>query len=178
MPHAILSRSDATEYAPYYGKYISLIPGGDLIKIMKEQFERTLATLQKISETQSLTRYAPGKWSIKEMVGHMVDAERIMSYRALRIARGDETPIPGFEQDDYVRAANSDARPFAEIVDEFQKVRQATLALFSSFDEAALSRRGTASDLPVSARALTHIVAGHERHHMNVLQKEYLPLLK
>lgn len=178
MPHAILTRPDATEYAPYYGKYISLIPAGDLIKLMNEQFERTLATLQKVSETQSLTRYAPGKWSIKEVVGHMVDTERIMSYRALRIGRGDETPIPGFEQDDYVRGANSNARPFREIVEEFQAVRQATLALFSSFDEAALSRRGTASDLPVSARALTHIVAGHERHHMNVLQKEYLPLLK
>lgn len=178
MPHAILSRPDATEYAPYYGKYISLIPAGDLIKIMQEQFERTLAMLQKISETQSLTRYAPGKWSIKEVVGHMVDTERIMSYRALRIGRGDTTPIPGFEQDDYVRGANFDGRPFTDIVDEFQKVRQATLTLFSSFDETALSRRGTASNLPVSARALTHIVAGHERHHMNVLQKEYLPLLK
>ncbi len=178
MSHAILTRPDATEYAPYYGKYISLIPEGDLIKIMNEQFERTLATLRKISETQSLTRYEPGKWSIKEVVGHMIDTERIMSYRALRIGRGDETPIPGFEQDDYVRGANSEARPFQEIVEEFQAVRRATLALFSSFDEAALSRRGTASDLPVSARALTCIVAGHERHHINVLQTKYLPLLK
>jgi len=178
VPDKILSRPDATEYAPYYGKYISLIPEGDLIKIMNEQFERTLATLRNISETQSLTRYEPGKWSIKEVIGHLADTERIMSYRALRIARGDETPIPGFEQDDYVRGANFDVRPFAEIVHEFQVVRQATLALFSSFDEAALSRRGTASDLAVSARALTHIVAGHERHHMNVLQAKYLPLLK
>ena len=178
MPDKILSRPDATEYAPYYGKYISLIPAGDLIKIMHEQFERTLATLRKISETQSLTRYEPDKWSIKEVVGHMIDTERIMSYRALRIGRGDETPIPGFEQDDYVRAANFDARSFREIVGEFQAVRQATLALFRSLDEAALSRRGTASDLPVSARALTHIVAGHELHHLNVLQTKYLPLLK
>jgi len=178
MPHAILSRPDATEYAPYYGKYISLIPEGDLIKIMNEQFDHTLATLGNVSETQSLARYEPGKWSIKEVIGHLVDTERIMSYRALRIARGDETPIPGFEQDDYVRAANFDARPFAEIMNEFQAVRQATLTLFRSFDEAALSRRGTASDLAVSARALTHIVAGHERHHINVLQMKYLPLLK
>jgi hypothetical protein len=178
VPHKILSRPDATEYAQYYGKYISLIPAGDLIKIMNEQFERTLATLRKISEPQSLTRYEPGKWSIKEVVGHMIDAERIMSYRALCIARGDQTPIPGFEQDDYVRGANSDARPFAEIVDEFQKVRQATLALFTSFDETVLSRLGTANNFSVSALALTHIVAGHERHHMNVLQTKYLPLLK
>jgi len=178
MPQKILSRPDATEYAPYYGRYISLIPEGDLIKIMNEQFDHTLATLRNISETQSLTRYEPGKWSIKEMIGHLADTERIMSYRALRIGRGDETPIPGFEQDDYVCAANFGARPFAEIVHEFQVVRQATLALFRSFDEAALSRRGTASDLAVSARALTHIVAGHERHHMNVLQTKYLPLLK
>lgn len=179
MPYQILSRPDATEYAPYYGKYISLIPAaGDLIKLMNEQFSSTITALRQISEAQSFTRYEPGKWSIKETVGHMVDTERIMSYRALRIARGDETPIPGFEQDDYVRTANSDARPFAEIVDEFQKVRQATLALFSTFDETALSRRGTASNLPVSARALTFIVAGHERHHLNVLQAKYLPLLK
>lgn len=178
MPHKILSRPDATEYAPYYGRYTSLVPEGELMENMIEQFERTLVALRNISETQSLMRYEPGKWSIKEVVGHMIDAERIMSYRALCIARGDQTPLPGFEQDDYVRGANSDARPFAEIVDEFQKVRQATLALFSSFDEAALSRRGTASNLPVSARALTHIVAGHERHHMNVLQTKYFPVLK
>lgn len=178
MPHKILSRPDATEYAPYYGKYTSLVPEGELLATMTEQFERTLATLRNISETQSLTRYEPGKWSIKEVVGHMVDTERIMSYRALRIARGDETPLPGFEQDDYVRVVNSDARPFAEIVDEFQKVRQATLALFRSFEEAALRRRGTASNFAVSALALTYIVAGHEKHHMNVLQTKYLPLLK
>lgn len=178
MPLAILSRPDAAEYAPYYGKYISLIPAGDLIKIMNEQFERTLATLHSISETQSLTRYESDKWSIKEVVGHMVDTERIMSYRALRIGRGDETPLPGFEQDDYVRHTNFDARPFAEIVHEFQAVRQATLALFRSFEEAALRRRGTASNFAVSALALTHIVAGHEKHHMNVLQTKYLPLLK
>lgn len=178
MPLAILSRPDATEYAPYYGKYISLIPAGDLIKIMNEQFEITLATLHNISEAQSFTRYAPGKWSIKEMVGHMVDTERIMSYRALRIGRGDETPLPGFEQDDYVRHTNFDARPFAEIVHEFQAVRPATLALFRSLDDAALRRRGTASNFAVSVLALTHIIAGHEKHHMNVLQTRYLPLLQ
>jgi len=177
MPHALLSRPDATEYAPHYGKYISLIPEGDLIKMLSEQLNNTLAILRNISEAQSLTRYEPGKWSIKEVIGHLTDTERIMSYRALRIARADETPIPGFEQDDYVRAANFDTRPFIEIVNEFQAVRQATLALFRGFDEAALARRGTASNLAISAHALTHIVAGHERHHMNVLQTKYLPNL-
>jgi hypothetical protein len=177
MPNSILSRPDADDYAPYYGRYIDLVPDGDLIKSLREQFNNTLAILRSISETQSLTRYAPGKWSIKEVIGHLTDTERIMGYRALRIGRVDTTPISGFEQDDYVRAANFDACPFADIVSDFQIVRNASVALFRSFDENAMGRRGTANNFSVTVRALAYIIAGHERHHLSVLQTRYLPLL-
>jgi len=177
MPHAILFRPEATEYAPYYGKYISLVPDGDLIKILGEQFDDTLARLKKISEAQSLTRYEAGKWSIKEVIGHLADSERIMCYRALRIARADATPISGFEQDDYVRAANFEARAFADILSEWQAVRAATIALFRGFDEAALLRHGTANNVTFVVSAIVCIIAGHERHHMKVLQTKYLPRL-
>jgi hypothetical protein len=178
MSNPIISRPDSTEFTPYYGKYIDLVPEGDLIKILNEQFNGTLALFSGITEAQSLARYEPGKWSIKEVIGHMIDAERIMSYRALRIARADETPLAGFEQDDYVRAAHFDARPFAEIVDEFHTVRNATVALFRGFDAAAIARRGTANNASITVRALAYIIAGHERHHVAVLQAKYLPLLK
>jgi len=178
MPNSISFRPDAAEYAPYFGRYIALVPDGDFFKLLSEQLNNTLATLRGVSEAQSLTRYEPNKWSIKEVIGHLTDTERIMCYRALRIGRADTTPIAGFEQDDYVRAANFDARPFADIASDFQIVRNATVALFRSFDENAIGRRGTANDLSVTTRALAYIIAGHERHHLNVLQTKYLPLLK
>jgi len=177
MSQSIISRPDSSEYAPYYGKYIDLVPDGDLIKILSAQFNLTLALLRGITEAQSLTRYETGKWSLKEVIGHLTDTERIMCYRALRIARADETPIAGFEQDDYVLAAQFDTRPLTEIVSEFQTVRHATIALFHGFDENAIGRRGTANNLSITVRALAYIIAGHERHHVNVLQTKYLPLI-
>jgi len=178
MSNSTISRPDATEYAPYYGRYIDLVPEGDLIITLSQQINDTSALLRGIPEPQAETRYEPGKWSIKEMTGHLVDTERIMSYRALRIARADETPLPGFEQDDYVRAANFDARTLAHLLEEYLAVRAATLALFRNLDAAAIARRGMANNVPVTVRALAYIIAGHERHHVNVLRTKYLPLLK
>jgi hypothetical protein len=177
MPKSIFSRPDADEYAPYYGRYIDLVPDGDLLKLLSEQINNTVAVLRGISEKQSLTRYAPGKWSIKEVIGHVIDTERIMCYRALRIGRADTTPLPGFEQDDYVRAANFDALTFADLVSELQIVRNASVALFRSLDENAIGRRGTANNFSVTVRGLAYIIAGHERHHLNILQSKYLPPL-
>jgi hypothetical protein len=145
--------------------------------MLSEQVNNTLSLLRGISEAKSRTRYEPNKWSIKEVLGHFTDTERIMSYRALRIGRADTTPLAGFEQDDYVRAANFEARAFADMLSEFQAVRNATAALFRGFDETAIGRRGTANNLSVTVRALAYIIAGHERHHLNVLQTRYLPLL-
>ena len=119
-------------------------------------------------------RYASGKWSIKEVVGHMCDTERIMAYRALRIARGDQTPLPGFEQDDYVRAAGFDSISMSDLTEEFRLIREATLPLLRGFDEQALERRGTANKVSISVLALAYIIAGHERHHVSILRSRYL----
>ncbi len=178
MPIPAISRPAPGEYDPYYGRYIALVPEGDILAILQQQIAPTLAFLRGMTETQSLTRYEAGKWSIKEVLGHLCDAERIMSYRALRIGRGDQTPIPGFEQDDYINGANFDARPWHDLLSEFDMIRAATLALFRGFETAATERLGTANDAAVSVRALAFIIAGHERHHMNILRERYLPGLK
>ncbi len=174
MSAMIIPKPEAVEYNPYYDKYISKVPEGDVLALLQSQNQETARLLRQVPESRATFRYAPGKWSIKEVMGHLCDTERIMSYRALRVGRGDATPIPGFEQDDYIKPANFNSRTLADLVSEFQLIRQATLALFRNFDEAALVRMGTASDSPVSVRALVYIVAGHERHHVQILKARYL----
>lgn len=165
---------DASEYAPYYGKYVSLVKQGDIISLLAEQVEETLALLANLPEERGAYRYAPEKWSIKELVGHISDTERIFSYRALRMARADETPLSGYEQDDYVRAGDFDGVPLRELAEEFRAVRSATLFLFRHLSEAAWMRRGTADGKPFTVRALSYIIAGHELHHREVLRSRYL----
>ena len=142
MTNVATTRPDASEYAPYYEKYISLVPAGEVVATLSEQLDETLALLRGLSEEQAGARYAPDKWSIKEVVGHVIDTERIFSHRALRFARNDQTPLPGYEQDDYVRAAGFDRRTLADIASEFEHVRRATLALLRSLDAEAWLRRG------------------------------------
>jgi uncharacterized damage-inducible protein DinB len=168
------TQPDATEYAPYYGKYISLVPAGEMVATLSRQLDNTLALLGGLSEAQADSRYAPDKWSIKEVVGHILDTERIFGHRAFRFARNDRTPLPGFEQDDYVRAANFGQRPLADLAGEFEHVRRSNLYLFRSLDDEAWLRRGVASDNEVSVRALAYIIAGHETHHMQLVQSRYL----
>jgi hypothetical protein len=168
------ARPSAEEYAPYYEKYVSLVPAGDVVETLERQGAETLALLRGLSEEQAASRYEPGKWSVKEVVGHIIDGERIFAYRALRFARGDRTPLPGFEQDDYVSGGDFDARTLSDLTDEFGHVRRATLALLRPLGEAEWRRTGTASDNEVSVRALAHIIAGHELHHLNVLRARYL----
>lgn len=168
------SRPAADEFAPYYGKYIDLVPGNDVMAALDRQSRSSRAALGTIDDARGTHRYAPGKWSINEVVGHLIDAERIFAYRALRIARADETPLASFEQDDYVRNANSDATSLSALADEFALVRQANLAMFRQFREAEWKRRGTASGKTVSVRALGYIIAGHELHHLSLLQSRYL----
>jgi len=174
MPAGLIPRPAEHEYSPYYADYIARVPDGDLCATLAAQLTDTLALVRAIPEARGTYRYAPGKWSIKEVLGHVTDTERIMSYRALRIARGDTTPLPGFEQDDYVLAGGFDRRTLQDLSDELAAVRQATLHLFRHLDPPALARRGSASDKPVSVRALAYIIAGHERHHVAILTAKYL----
>ena len=172
---ALDTRPSSDEYAPYYAGYIATVPDGDLAALLERQGAETVALLRSIPEEEGIYRYAPGKWSIKEMIGHVIDAERVFTYRALRIARGDRTPMPGFEQDQWVRGSNAADRPLADLAAELAALRASTVALFRGLDDAAIARRGVASNFEMSARALAWIVAGHERHHRNVLKEKYLP---
>lgn len=176
MSTAYTTRPADTEYAPYYARYISLISGGPL-QALREQPQELRRLLHGFTDEQARLRYAPGKWSIKESLVHVLDTERIFAYRALRIARGDQTPLPGFEQDNYVPASAADSRPLEDILNEYDAVRAATLSLFASLPEAAVSRTGTASGHPVSVRALAYMLPGHEAHHLQLLRERYLPLL-
>ncbi len=170
----VAARPAADEYVPYYGRYISLVSGGDVVSILSVQLPETLAMLSALDEKEAEYRYEPGKWSVKEVVGHMVDTERIMSYRALRIARNDKTPIEGFEQDDYVRDGGFESRKLSALLEEFRQVRGATLCLFRGLEPEAWSRRGTANNDEISVRALAYIIAGHELHHRKILREKYL----
>jgi hypothetical protein len=170
----MMARPDSTEYAAYYGKYVSLVPDGDITTTLATQLNDTLALLCAIPEERGGHAYAPGKWSIKELLGHVIDGERIFAYRALCIGRNDKTPLPGFEQDDYVANTDFNARTLGSLIDEFAAVRQANLQLFKHFTDAEWQRRGTASENEVSARALAYIVAGHELYHRDILKTRYL----
>lgn len=172
-------RPATTEYAPYYAHYVSLIPQGhDPLQQLREQPITLRHLLAGVTDEQALLRYAPGKWSLKEMLVHVTDTERIFAYRALRIARGDQQPLPGFEQDDYVPASGADARTLEDILHEQNTVRAATLSLLASFSAEAIGRFGTASGQPVSVRAMAYLLAGHEAHHLNIVQERYLPAVR
>ncbi|HEY1469997.1 MAG TPA: DinB family protein [Candidatus Acidoferrum sp.] len=171
------NRPKTGDYATSYEKYIALVPQGEFLQILDTQLREWQRLVGDMSEEQANFRYAQGKWSIKEMLGHVSDTERIFAYRLLRIARGDQTPMAGFEQDDYVRTANSSARKRSDLLEEFTAVRRATMALASSLDDAAWLRRGVANQKEISATALAFVIAGHDRHHQLVLEERYLPAL-
>lgn len=170
----MIPRPEASEYLPYYGKYISLVPGSDLTGALSTQLSYSLTMLRNIPEEKSLHRYAPGKWSIKDVLGHVIDAERIFSCRALRFARNDQTALPGFDQDPYVAAAGSDARAWGDLIAEFEHLRGSTILFFRGLSPDAVMRSGIASDASVTVRALGYIIAGHELHHLGILRERYL----
>lgn len=167
-------RPQPGENAPYYDRYISLVPGDDILATLDEQRRQTVLLLSGRTEADGDLRYAPAKWSLKEVLGHLNDTERIMSYRALRIARSDATPIEGFEQDDYVRHGPFVRRPLADLIEDYIAVRRATLSLFRNLDEVAWARRGVANKNEITVRALAYIIAGHELHHRQILEEKYL----
>jgi hypothetical protein len=166
-------RPGANEYNPYYGKYIEKVTGDDALAALESQIGQTLALLGNVDDTRALHRYADGKWSVKEVVGHITDGERVFAYRALRFGRADFTPLPGFDENIYVPAGKFDSRPMRELAAGFGKVRAATVDLFRSLDPEALTRTGEASGNPVSVRALAWIIAGHELHHVALLRERY-----
>jgi hypothetical protein len=171
------TRPAADEYAPYAEQYVSLITGSDILETLEAQLKQTTTLFSGRSERDGDFRYGPDKWTVKEVVGHIADTERVFTYRALRIARGDQTPLAGFEQEDYVRSAHFNKRKIQSLVEEFADVRLASLALFRSLDAEAWVRRGVASDNPVSVRGLAYIIAGHELHHRRILEERYFPAI-
>jgi uncharacterized damage-inducible protein DinB len=171
------NRPQKGDYALYYEKYIALVPSGDFLDILDQQHRELTRLLSPLTDQQAEFRYAPGKWSVKEVLGHINDAERIFSYRLLRIARGDQTPLPGFEQNPYIEAGNFSARTLDDLLREFSAIREATVALIRSLDDAAWVRRGVASQKEVTVTAIAFVIAGHERHHRIILEERYLPAL-
>jgi uncharacterized damage-inducible protein DinB len=167
----------AGEFNPYYGKYIDRVPDGDFIEILARQADETLAILRALTEEVAAFAYAEGKWTIKEMVGHVCDAERIFSYRMLRIGRGDATPLASFDENSYAPAGKFNERTLASLIEEFAVVRAATIALMGGMPADGWARMGSASESPVSARALAYIIAGHELHHREMLLTRYLSQL-
>jgi len=163
-----------SEYLPYYERYISLVPDGDVVATLAAQMDDTLAMLRSLPASVATYRYAPDKWSVNEVVGHIIDSERNFAFRALRFARNDAAPVPGFEQDDYVRNSTFDAYPLEELASELESVRQSTVFLFKHLEESAWTRRGIANNAEVSVRALAYIIAGHELHHREILAARYL----
>ena len=167
-------RPEPSEIAESYRGYVALVPEGDVFATLERGLQETLELVGSFGEERGNHRYAPGKWSVKEVLGHLIDGERILSYRALRIARGDPTPLPGYEQDDYVASGAFDRRTLADLASELALVRASTLALFRSIEAEAWERKGTANGVPFVARALPWIVAGHELHHRTVLRERYI----
>ena len=175
MTTATIPRPGPSEYAPYYETYISKVPPeGDLLTVLEDQRRETQQLLAGLSDTRALHRYAPEKWSIKEVVGHLMDTERVFCYRALAFARGDANPLPGYDEKAWAAAGRFDVRSLAHLAAESDAVRRATIALFSGLDGEALARRGTANNNPISVRALGWVIAGHERHHLAILRERYL----
>jgi hypothetical protein len=167
------SRPGADEHAPFYQPYLDALPTGDLLELLEHQLSGTALLLEGIPTERGDHRYAPGKWTVKEVFGHLADSERVFGYRALRFARADATNLSGFDENAWVPAGNFGARTLVDIGAEFAAVRHATLALVRSLDDDAAMRRGTANGRVVSVRALVAIVAGHERHHLKVLKERY-----
>lgn len=165
---------DRTEAADYYFTYIDQVGAGDICEILDAQLPETLALLRGISDERSLHRYAAGKWSIREVVGHLNDTERLFVFRAFWFARGFDTPLPSFDQNVAVAAAGSDDRSWTGLIDEFRAVRTATLSFFGNLPADAWSRRGVASGNPFTVRALAYIGAGHVTHHAAILRARYL----
>lgn len=170
----MLGRPQPNEAVPYYSTYIDLIGSDDILIVLEQQLDETLLILNGISEEKSLHRYAPDKWSLRDVLGHINDGERLFVFRALWFARGFDSPLPSFDQEVSVRGAQADKLAWADLVDEFRSIRLSTLTFFKGLPAEAWSRSGIASDNPFTVRALAYIAAGHLAHHTKIIQEKYL----
>lgn len=169
-----MNKPEPTEFDPYYGKYIALVEGDDCMPTLSKQSDELRAVFAQVPEDKGTFAYADGKWTTKEVLSHAIDGERMFAYRILRISRGDETPIEGFEQDGYIENSNANNRPFADLLEEFDLQRRSNLLLLNNLSDEGSRRIGTANGLPISARALAWIMAGHISHHAAILKERYL----
>jgi len=169
----MISRPDRNEYADFYTNYISKVPDGDLLNFLDLQPAEFDGLANNVSDALASQPPAPGKWSVKQVLGHLCDTERIHSYRILRFARGDKTELQGFEQDDYVAAAHSNSRSTTELLAELKSVRKATLSLLESLTSEDTTRSGTANGKSISVRAMAYVIAGHAQHHLELLRKQF-----
>ncbi len=169
----IIPRPAADEHAPYYQRYIALVPDGDLLASLERRGRETAAMLRQVPAARTHFRYQPEKWSVLEVIGHVVDTERVFSYRGLSFSRGDTTALPSFDENAWVPGSGADDRALESLVAEFEAVRAATVALFGGMTAEQVARRGTASGKPMSARAAAWVIAGHERHHVALLHERY-----
>jgi hypothetical protein len=168
-----MSRPDPSEHAEYYSRYVDLVPDGDLLETLAAQRDETRALLASVPPERETYRYAPDKWTVREVVGHLIDTERLFAFRSLWFARGAGTPQPGMEQNEWAEASNAGARPLADLREEWAAVRRATIALLGGYDEEAWARTGVASGNPISVRACAWIIAGHELWHRRGLARDY-----
>ena len=168
----MLTRPERNEYGDWYVDYVARVPEGNVLDVLEKQSKEMLAFLKTLSEEQAAQPPAPGKWSVKQVIGHLCDGERVFTYRALRFSRGDQTPLPGFEQDDYVRESHANERKLADLAAEYEALRRATIAFFRSLTPEAALRVGTASGATTSVRALAYITAGHEQRHLELMKKQ------
>lgn len=173
----IIPKPEPGEYDPYAIMYVKLLPDdGDILRHLRENGEMVKRYFSALTPDQWLHRYAPEKWSVKEVLLHIIDDERIYAYRALRIARNDKTELPGFDQDPYVVASEANNRTPESLLNEYETVRRATLSLFDNLPDDAWLRSGTANNHSVTVRSLVYHLAGHELHHLNILKEKYFPL--
>ena len=166
-------RPDSTEYAPFYAGYIELVPEEDVLSAIETQSSETQKVLSSLDEARASYRYAEGKWSVKEMFGHITDGERVFGYRALCISRGEEQPLPGFDEKTYTSNANYDSWKIGDLAEQYALVRRANIVMFRNLPADAWARSGIASNNPVTVRALAYMMVGHERHHLRVLRERY-----
>lgn len=177
MPGVRIPRPEKAEYTEYFHRYVSLVPDGDLLDLLDKQAAETRAMLGSLSDGDARFRYGPDKWSIKQVVGHLADTERVMSYRALCFARGDETVLPSFDENAFVTSARFDERTLSSLLAELGSVRAATIALAGGLSDEELVRRGRTQSGEYSVRAMVYMIAGHERHHQQILRDRYMTAL-
>jgi hypothetical protein len=169
-----MNRPEINEFDPYYATYVSLVNGGSVEEMLESQIEEIKSLFTGMPEEKGEFTYEDGKWTIKELLSHILDGERVFAYRILRISRGDRTPIEGFEQDDYIENSNANDRTFVNLLEEFEFQRLSNLKMLAGISDEASTRTGIASGKPVSVRALVFILAGHIQHHINILKGRYL----